>query len=141
MSSAFPSSTTPRVAILYPGDRAMRNRSDPAERRFAALFEAFAAAGVAAEPAVYHDDIAEEVRAQLLQVRGVLVWHNPVEGNHTRAVLDGMLRELAASGVFVSTHPDTILRTGTKDVLLAVRDLPFGTTPGVSAAWTSWVPR
>ena len=38
-----------------------------------------------------------------------------------------MLREVAAQGIFVSTHPDTILILGTKDVLLSVRDLPFGT--------------
>ena len=40
----------PRLAILYPGDRAARDRSDPAESRFANLFEAFSGAGVAAEP-------------------------------------------------------------------------------------------
>ncbi|MBA2964022.1 Cj0069 family protein [Ramlibacter sp. MAH-25] len=120
----------PRLAILYPGDRALRDRADPSESRFAPLFEAFAAAGVAARPAVYHDDFADEVRTQLLQVQAVLVWHNPIEGGRTRAVLDALLREVAARGVFVSTHPDTILRLGTKDILLAVRDLPFG-----SDAW------
>ncbi len=119
-----------RVAILYPGDRAMRDRSDPAESRFAELFAALAAAGVAAEPAIYHDAFADEVHSQLLQTRGVLVWHNPIEDGRTRQRLDAMLREVAAQGVFVSTHPDTILRLGTKDVLLAVRELPFG-----SDAW------
>lgn len=49
------------VALLYPGDRPIRERSDPAESRFAALFAAFAAAGVAAQPAVYHDEFADEV--------------------------------------------------------------------------------
>lgn len=34
------------VALLYPGNRAARDRADPAESRFAALFDAFAAAGV-----------------------------------------------------------------------------------------------
>jgi hypothetical protein len=120
----------PRLAILYPGDRAMRDRADPGESRFAALFDALAAAGVAAEPAVYHDDFLAEVRAQLLRLDAVLVWHNPVEGGRTRHVLDALLREVAAQGVFVSTHPETILRLGTKDVLIAVRDLPFG-----SDAW------
>jgi hypothetical protein len=115
-----------RIALLHPGDRAMRKRADPRESRFAALFDALAAAGVAAEPAVYHDEFADDVRAQLLQVQGVLVWHNPIEGGRPRAVLDAMLRDVAAQGVFVSAHPDTILRLGTKDVLLAVRELPFG---------------
>jgi hypothetical protein len=52
------------LALLYPGDRAMRERSDPAESRFAALFDACRAAGIAAEPAVYHDDFADEVAQQ-----------------------------------------------------------------------------
>jgi hypothetical protein len=116
----------PRLAILYPGDRAARNRSDPAESRFQALFEAFERAEVAAEPAIYSDDFREEVFQQLARVHGVLVWHNPVEGGRDRAVLDGLLRDVAARGIFVSTHPDTILKLGTKDILLQVSDLPFG---------------
>ena len=58
----------PRLAILYPGDRAVRDRADPAASRFVTLFDAFATAGVAAEPAIYHDDFRDEVLQQLLQV-------------------------------------------------------------------------
>lgn len=115
-----------RVALLYPGDRAARDRADTAASRFAALFEAFAAAGVAAEPAVYHDDFADEVMAQLRSVQAVLVWCNPIEQGRRRDRLDALLREVAQQGVLVSAHPDTILRLGTKDVLLETRDLPFG---------------
>ncbi|MFD1580801.1 Cj0069 family protein [Ramlibacter ginsenosidimutans] len=118
-------STSP-VALLYPGDRATRDRSDPAASRFAPLFEAFAAAGMAAAPAVYHDDFAEEVEAQLRGVRVVLVWCNPIEGGRRRDRLDAMLRRLAAAGTVVSAHPDAILKLGTKDVLFDTRDLPFG---------------
>jgi hypothetical protein len=117
---------SPLVALLYPGDRAARDRADPADSRFAALFEAFAAAGVQAEPAVYHDDFADEVAAQLRCVQGVLVWCNPIEGGRRRDRLDAVLRDVARAGVFVSTHPDAILRLGTKDVLFDTRDLPFG---------------
>jgi hypothetical protein len=116
----------PTLALLYPGDRAARDRRDPAESRFAALFEAFAAAGVAAEPAVYHDDFADEAAAQLRRVDGVLVWCNPSEGGRRRDRLDAVLRQTSEAGVYVSTHPDTILKLGTKDVLVDVRDLPFG---------------
>lgn len=115
-----------KLALLYPGDAAARARKDPAESRFAALFAAFAAAGVAAEPAIYHDDFAAEVGAQLRGMDGVLVWHNPIEGGRPRTRLDALLRDVAAAGVFVSTHPDVILRLGTKDVLLETCELPFG---------------
>jgi hypothetical protein len=116
----------PRVALLYPGDRAARDRSDPAESRFATLFAAFSSAGVDAEPALYHDDFADEVAAQLQNVGGVLVWCNPIEAGRRRDRLDALLREVADAGVFVSTHPDTIQRLGTKDVLVETHDLPFG---------------
>jgi hypothetical protein len=116
----------PRVALLYPGSRAARDQADPAASRFAALFQAFAAAGVRAEPAVWHDDFADEVLAQLRDVHAVLVWCNPIEEGRRRDRLDALLREVAASGVTVSAHPEAILRLGTKDVLFDTRDLPFG---------------
>ena len=114
------------LALLYPGDRAARDRADPAASRFAALFEALAAAGVHAETAVYHDDFADEVKEQLLGVQAVLVWCNPIEDGRRRDRLDALLREVAEAGVLVSAHPDAILRLGTKDVLFETRDLPFG---------------
>ena len=116
----------PSIALLYPGDRAARDRADPTESRFAALFEAFAAAGVRAEPCIWHDDFADEVAAQLRRVQAVLVWCNPIEGGRRRDRLDALLREAADAGVLISTHPDSILRLGTKDVLVETRNLPFG---------------
>lgn len=104
----------------------MRDRSDPAESRFASLFEAFAAANLPAAPAVYHDDFADEVEAQLRGVGLVLVWCNPIEGGRRRDRLDAMLRRVADAGVIVSAHPDAVLKLGTKDVLVDTRDLPFG---------------
>lgn len=118
--------TTCSIALLYPGDRATRDRCNPAESRFASLFEAFARAGVKAVPAVYCDEFADAVEAQLRNCDLVLVWFNPIEGNHRRGLLDAMLRRVADVGVIVSAHPDTIVRLGTKDVLFDTRDLPFG---------------
>jgi hypothetical protein len=118
--------SAPCVALLYPGDRAMRDRADPTESRFDALFQAFARAGVRAVPAVYHDDFADEVEAQLRGCRVVLAWCNPIEGRRRRDRLDAMLRRVADAGVLVSAHPEAILRLGTKDVLVETRDLPFG---------------
>lgn len=117
---------TPQLAIVYPGDATVRAAATRENNRFAALFEAFAAAGVAAHPVVYNDDQVAEARAQLLAVDGALVWVNPIEAGRSRATLDALLREVAAAGVMVSTHPDTILKLGTKDVLVATRHLAFG---------------
>ncbi len=114
------------VALLYPGDRAARDAADPAQSRFASLFAALAHAGMQAEAAIWHDDFADEVARQLRGVDAVLVWCNPIEGGRRRERLDALLTQAADAGVLVSAHPDTVLRLGTKDVLLETRDLPFG---------------
>jgi hypothetical protein len=62
-----------RVAVLWRGDAEARGNATPANNRFYRVFEELAAVGIRAEPAVYADDIAGEVREQLLQVDGVLV--------------------------------------------------------------------
>src|SRR5215207_6949629 len=108
---------TIRIAILYPGNEETRHDARPDNNRFSPVFQALADLGVQAEPAVYHDDFCAEVRQQLMQVDGVLVWVNPIEGGRDRTILDAMLREVAATGVFVSAHPDIILKMGTKEVL------------------------
>lgn len=115
-----------RLAILYPGDQEIRRQATAENNRFADLFRAFAAQGVQAEPAVYHDSLVEEVHKQLFGCDGVLVWVNPIEGGRDRSILDSMLRKVAHTGVFVSTHPDIILQLGTKEVLFRTRDMGWG---------------
>ena len=46
-----------------------------------------------------------------------MVWVDPIVNGRDRTVLDGLLRDVADRGVFVSAHPDVILKMGTKDVL------------------------
>jgi hypothetical protein len=115
-----------RLAILSPGDRETRRKATAENSRFADLFRAFGTRQIHVEPAIYHDDFCEEVREQLMQVDGVLVWVNPIEGGRDRSVLDSMLRDVAAAGVFVSAHPDVILKLGTKEVLYRTRNLGWG---------------
>ena len=116
----------PRIALLYPGDRDARRRSAPEESRFMPLCAARAQLGAHAEPAVYHDDFAGEVRRQLADVDAVLVWVNPIHEGRDRSALNALLRDVAAAGVFVSAHPDVIAKIGTKEVLHATRDMGWG---------------
>src|SRR3954468_20261080 len=113
----------PRVAILSPRER---DAQAPENSRFAKVYEALRAHGMQVEPALYHDDVCTEVRSQIMRVDGVLVWFNPDEGGRDRSVLDAMLREVARAGVFVSAHPDIILKLGTKEVLYQTRDIGWG---------------
>jgi len=115
-----------QLAIVYPGDREVRRLATPENNRHAPLFAAFAARGVAVQPAVYNREQTRELRDQLLAVDGALVWVNPIEAGHSRAPLDAVLREVAAAGVFVSTHPDVVMKLGTKDVLVETRAMDWG---------------
>lgn len=115
------------IAIVYPGDYEARKGATADNNRFAPLFHAFAELGVRAEPAVYHPDFADEVYQQLVQVDAVLVWINPIQDGHDRAVLDAMLQNVAEAGIFVSTHPDIIMKMGTKEVLYQTRHMGWGT--------------
>src|SRR4051794_1304873 len=78
------------------------------------VFAAFSALGVEAEPVVYSDETADEVRSQLLTLDGVLVWVNPIEQGLDRSRLDALLLEASAAGVWVSAHPDVIAKIATK---------------------------
>ena len=116
-----------RVAIVIRGERRLRDDPTPAMTRLAKIFDALASVGLAAELAAYSDDMAGEVRDQLLEVDGVLVWVDPVSGSEDRTRLDAVLGEVAASGVWVSAHPDVIAKIGTKEVLYRTRELCWGT--------------
>lgn len=117
----------PKVAIVWRGDRATRDQATPSNNRMAAIFAALADAGIDAEPAVYDETFAEEVRAQILQADGVLVWVNPLADGKTRKALDATLREVADAGVWVSAHPDIVAKMGTKDVLVRTKSMGWGT--------------
>jgi hypothetical protein len=115
------------VAIVWRGDAAARKAASPQNNRFYRIFEELAAVGVQAEPAVYDEDFADDVRGQLLAADGVLVWVDPIHQGKTRELLDPLLREVAANGPWVSTHPDIILKMGVKEVLYRTRHLGWGT--------------
>src|ERR1700675_676434 len=110
VSMSEPTARLGHIAILWRGDEAARRSATPDTSRFKAVFAALADVGVDAEPVVYEDDVLDAVRAQLATLDGVLVWINPIKEGRNRANLDALLREVAARGVWVSAHPDVILR-------------------------------
>ena len=119
----------PKVGLLW------RAEWDPPEAhgsiidssKLREMFRSFAALGVPAQPVVYSDDTAEAVRDQLFSLDGVLVWVNPIEQGLDRTKLDAVLREVADAGVWVSAHPDVILKMATKQVLVDTKQMSWGT--------------
>jgi hypothetical protein len=49
------------VAVLWRGDREARRSATPKNNRFHQVFEALAALGIHAEPAVYGEDFADDI--------------------------------------------------------------------------------
>jgi hypothetical protein len=116
-----------KIAVLWRGDRKARRAATPQNNRFYRVFEELAALGIDAEPAVFDEDFAGEVRQQLLAVDGVLVWVDPIHEAKTRSALDAMLSDVASRGPWVSAHPDVILKMGVKEVLHRTKHLGWGT--------------
>jgi hypothetical protein len=118
MERALEPSRKTTIAIVQPRSREAR--------RLAGVFDAFAGFGAVAMPVPYHDEDRDEVRRQLLAADGVLVWVNPIEDGRDRSILDALLSEVSAAGIFVSAHPDLIRKIGTKEVLYSTRSLAWG---------------
>lgn len=116
-----------KIAIVWRGDAAARAAASPENNRYCRIFSALQALGIEAEPAVYCEETQDEVRAQLMNTDGALVWVNPLEGDRTREKLDELLRDVAATGRLVSAHPDVILKMGVKEVLHRTKHLGWGT--------------
>jgi len=116
-----------KIAVLWRGDREARQAATPQNNRYYRIFEELAALGIHAEPAVYDEAFADQVREQLLTADGVLVWVDPLSRGKTRAALDLMLRDVASRGPWVSAHPDVILKMGVKEVLHRTKHLGWGT--------------
>jgi hypothetical protein len=116
----------PRLGILSRGDAQARATATPENSRLNAAFTALGEAGIDAEPVIYEDDVLDAVRAQLATLDGVLVWVNPIHEGRNRAKLDALLREVAARDVWVSAHPDVILKMGTKEVLYRTSTMGWG---------------
>jgi hypothetical protein len=115
-----------KVAVLWRGDREARRAATPQNNRYHRIFEELAALGIEAEPAVFDEEFAPEVRERLLGMDGVLVWVDPIHGGKTRTVLDAVLRDVASRGPWVSAHPDVIIKMGVKEVLYRTRHLGWG---------------
>jgi hypothetical protein len=102
-------------------------RADPARPgpRHPAVVAALASAGFEVGTLAFHEEKGDAARVTLAASDAVLVWVDPISGDRDRAALDAILRDVAQQGTLVFTHPDTILKMGTKDVLYDTRMLTW----------------
>jgi len=115
-----------RLALMWRGNWRAPDQTTNHPERLAAFTSSLSALGVEMRLVVYFDEDIEAARRALLGCNGVMVWINPLADGRDRTKVDALLREISAAGVWVSTHPDTTLKMGTKEVLYTTRSLSWG---------------
>lgn len=122
----IPMAQRQKVAIVWRGDPAKPVDRLPETSRLYPVAMALEARDVSVEPIVYAESVSSETRKRLLDCDGVLAWVDPLTDGKDRSDLDATLRYVAASGVWLGSHPDIILKMGTKEVLHRTRDVGWG---------------
>ncbi|MBL7739486.1 MAG: Cj0069 family protein [Chitinophagaceae bacterium] len=113
------------IAIMIYGEPGS-TRNALTEEKYKNLAAHLAQKGFLVDSVVYNDSVAGNYKKVLLKYKAILVWVNPIEQENDRTILDNLLRKLSEKGCFVSAHPDTILKMGTKEVLYSIRDTELG---------------
>src|SRR5262245_55038406 len=113
------------IALMIYGEPGS-SRNALTEEKYKKLAIHFAERGHRVDSVLYHDSVSVRLEKELVNYNAILVWINPIEQGSDRKILDELLTKLSAMGCFVSAHPDTILRIGTKEVLFRVKDTEFG---------------
>ena len=113
------------IAILVYGDE-KSNRNVLSEEKYKDLATSFFEHGFTVESVFYNDGLASELALRLPVFDAVLVWVNPVEQGNDRKRLDELLMKISSQNCFVSTHPEVILKMGTKDILYKTREMDWG---------------
>jgi len=115
----------PTAILVYQGNNPQRNALT--EDNYKGLADALAGEGFAVESVLYHDSKIAQLEAELKRFSAVLVWVNPImEDGMNRRHLDKLLTDISNKGVYVSTHPEIILKLGTKKVLYSTRSMDWG---------------
>lgn len=115
---------TKRVALVWrgePGTPFEASGLPPVGR-------ALRARGLDIQDVPFSEEAADDARTRLLSVNAALVWVDPIStrNGRNRSVLDQLLREVAAQGIWVSAHPNAILELGTKDILVKTKAMEWG---------------
>jgi hypothetical protein len=130
----------PTVGILLYGTDA-KPRNAASEEKYRLLVEKMVERQWQVQTLSYHDSWRDALHEDARRCDAVLTWINPTEPQLDRVALDGVLRTLAHDGVLVSAHPDSILRIGTKDVLVATQALSWSVDTVVHRSFTDFSTR
>jgi hypothetical protein len=128
------------IAFLIYGET-HGDRNALTEEKYRELASAFLSKGFDVQSVLYNDKWVDTLYSDLLNFDAVLVWVNPIEQGKDRRKLDSLLVELSNNGCFVSTHPEVIVKIGTKDVLYKTQDIGWVGKTELYATYNDFVAR
>jgi hypothetical protein len=128
------------VAILVYGETGS-DRNALTEEKYKDLANSFSSRGFNVRSVLYNDDLAGRLSTDLLKFDAVLIWVNPIEQGKDRKKLDSLLLEISKKGCFVSTHPEVIIKMGTKDILYNTKDMDWGGDTKMYTTYEDFVER
>jgi len=119
---------TKSVALILYGDE-NSTRNALVDDGFKGLADSLMEVGFNVESVLYHHSKAKQLITDLERFSAVISWVNPrerTERSEDNLDLDDVLLNISKKGVHVSTHPDVILKIGTKKVLYSTRNMDWG---------------
>jgi hypothetical protein len=123
-SPTFDDRAAPKIAIIWRGEPSL---ATPVHNdRLAPVAQALTDLGIDVPAIIWSEALADEVRSKLLTCDGALVWVDPLTDGQDRTLLDAVLSEVSRQGVWVSAHPDVVLKMGVKEVLVRTKELGWG---------------
>ncbi|MBD0287134.1 MAG: Cj0069 family protein [Bacteroidota bacterium] len=128
------------IALMVYGD-IHSGRDALSEDKYKDLANALLSAGFTVQSVLYNDALSESLYSNLLDFDAILVWVNPIEQGKDRRNLDSLLAKLAGKGCLISTHPDVILKIGTKDVLFKTKEMGWGVETKLYSSYEDFVER
>lgn len=128
------------IAFLIYGET-HGDRNALTEEKYRELASAFLAKGFEVQSVLYNDTWVDTLYTDLLNFDAVLVWVNPIEQGKDRRKLDALLVDVSHKGCFVSTHPEVIIKIGTKEVLYKTQNIGWVGKTELYASYEDFVAR
>jgi hypothetical protein len=113
--------------VLYGDSNSTRNAL--VDDGFKLIADALIEVGLNVESVLYHPSNAKKIQDRLESFAAVMSWVEPrdrVVRGEENLNYDEVLTNLSNKGVLVSTHPEVILKIGTKRVLHTTKEMDWG---------------
>ena len=114
---------SPRIGLMLPGKK---GEVTAETSRVKELFKDLYEIGINAELILFNNEDIELIEQECKDFDLIQVWVNPIHDGSDRSHLDEMLTRLSQQHIKIATHPQVILKLGTKDILYTSQNMDWG---------------